>query len=795
MLRTRWQKVLLDLWASKTRTLMVIFAVAVGVFAVGFMSSAYSILIRELRTDYDNLQSSSAIIFTDPFDQQLIKQIEKMPEVAVAEGRRSLTVRYQTPTGEWRDLNLTAIPDSTLEVDRLFPTSGSWPPGRQEFVVERLSLDFLGYSEGETLEVELTNGTKKSLTLSGTAFYNGVPNASVVNQAFGYISLDTLERLGQGAVFTEIRFKVAEKGDSLAHINGVTEEVRQQVERSGREVYATSTPPPGQHWAEDIIATMILLFLIFGGLILFLSSFLVINTVSALITQQVQQIGVMKLVGARRPQIITMYLIMVTLYCFVALLIAIPSSIWFGRWAATMSANLLNSTIDNRGVPFFVILLQIAVGLFIPLLAALWPIFGGVGITTQNALNSSGLDGGKFGEGLIDRLFSSIQNLLPVQRPFVISLRNTIRRKSRVALTLLILTMGTALFISVLTVRASISNTFVSFMRYHAFEVGLRTGRPYRTEQLQTLSNQFPQVLDSEGWLRFGTRRVRPDQSESGGYTLIGLPPDSQFVDPKTRAGRWLEPGERGSIVLNSYLLDEENDLSIGDEILLSIRGEEIPFTIVGEVHGLQNGEIYVSYADLATLTGNTGRSNSLQLKTTTQTAQSQIEFATILTEHFAAAGYDISSSTTEKGRESELEERFQIVFGFLLVMAGLLAVVGGLGLATTMSINILERIREIGVLRAIGASNSAVQRIVLTEGIMIGLASWVLGSIISVPLSRSLANTIGIALLQIPLDFTYSVVGLIGWLIAILFLAVVACLGPAQNAARLTIREVLAYE
>jgi putative ABC transport system permease protein len=127
--------------------------------------------------------------------------------------------------------------------------------------------------------------------------------------------------------------------------------------------------------------------------------------------------------------------------------------------------------------------------------------------------------------------------------------------------------------------------------------------------------------------------------------------------------------------------------------------------------------------------------------------------------------------------------------------MAVLLAVVGGLGLTTTMSINILERIREIGVIRAIGASNTAVRQIVVVEGLVIGFLSWLIGTIVAIPLSIVMSEQVGLALLRMPLAYHFSVGGTVFWLVTVLLIAVVASLGPAYSASRLTIREVLAYE
>jgi putative ABC transport system permease protein len=137
----------------------------------------------------------------------------------------------------------------------------------------------------------------------------------------------------------------------------------------------------------------------------------------------------------------------------------------------------------------------------------------------------------------------------------------------------------------------------------------------------------------------------------------------------------------------------------------------------------------------------------------------------------------------------------FYIVSALLVIVAIVLAAVGGLGLMGTMSINVLERTREIGVMRAIGAATSAILKIVLFEGVFIGALSWLGGVLIALPLSKLISDAVGQLLLRSPLDYAFSTGGMLGWLAFITVLAIIASLLPALNAARLTVREVLAYE
>jgi putative ABC transport system permease protein len=111
------------------------------------------------------------------------------------------------------------------------------------------------------------------------------------------------------------------------------------------------------------------------------------------------------------------------------------------------------------------------------------------------------------------------------------------------------------------------------------------------------------------------------------------------------------------------------------------------------------------------------------------------------------------------------------------------------------MSINVLERTREIGVMRAVGASDGSVMKIFIVEGLFIGLLSWLVGAILAWPIGKLLSDAVGVAFLQAPLNYTFSIPGMLLWLAIVLVLAALASVLPAWNASRLTVREVLAYE
>jgi putative ABC transport system permease protein len=255
-------------------------------------------------------------------------------------------------------------------------------------------------------------------------------------------------------------------------------------------------------------------------------------------------------------------------------------------------------------------------------------------------------------------------------------------------------------------------------------------------------------------------------------------------------------PQDENAIVLDSGLLQKEPDLGLGDEIRLKINDHEYPFKIVGiSVGSTFASFIYSNYDYLARITDRIGETDALLVTTTQHDAASQEVGSAALQERFQQLGVGIRSAYTFGSMRSQTEVIFDALVALLLVMSILMALVGGLGLMGAMSINVLERTREIGVLRAIGAPDRGVAQVFILEGVAIGVMSWLFGSVLAIPIGKGLGLAIGTAIMGVPLTFSYSIFGLWLWLIIVIALSALASFIPARNASRLTVREVLAYE
>jgi putative ABC transport system permease protein len=290
MLSTRWQKVLIDLWRHRVRTLIVALAIAVGVYAIGVVLSTRELVVREYRSDQERARPASAVVHTTPFDDDLARRVSEIPGVAVAEGRRIVHARVYDDNNKPRDLSLVAIPDfNSIEVDTIAPLTGKWPPGKREVILERLALKYLGVGSGDTIVLTLDNNTEKSLTVVGTAHDPQELSPDITSSPTGYVTPETINSLGLGEGYTELRLRVAERPRDEAAINAVLDEVEQQLEAAGHPVLGKRVIT--ESIADPFIDTIVLILSSFGLIILVLSGFLVVNAISALITQQIRRLG------------------------------------------------------------------------------------------------------------------------------------------------------------------------------------------------------------------------------------------------------------------------------------------------------------------------------------------------------------------------------------------------------------------------------------------------------------------------------------------------------------------------
>ena len=810
-MKPRWRKVLHDLIDNKGRTLLVVFSIAVGVFSIGVIAGAYQIISNDMSVSYSANRPANIELRMSNFDDDVLASIKNERGVDAAEARRVFNMRVRVPgTEKWTTLDMIAFKDFEKNaIDLLTPVDGLTVPKKREVLIEADALQDLDVHVGGLLEFQLPDGSNKVLPVAGVVQDTAAGAGDFLARPYGYITIDTLPYLGQPKLYNRALVTVSDGSDDILHIREVGAQLKDKLEKNGDTVIRSRFSETHKHPLADTINAVLGILMALGVLIVFLSSSLIANTLNALLNQHLRHIGVIKLIGGQRRQVFRMYLTLIMAFGILALLIAIPLGGQGAYGLALFIAGEMNFNLLGYRIVPTALLIQILVGLLVPLVAGLAPVINGSRITVLRALSgdlAEDQDRAAAGEerqlSWFDRMQVRMTRILAVRgihipRPFVISLRNTFRRKSRLALTLFTLTMGGAIFIAVFNVRVTLHDYIGQIGKYFAADVSLDFDRPYRLREIEQRASEVDGIEAVEGWQFVSGDLLDENGNVLENVNMFGPPAGSKLVQPILVDGRWIESGDVRKFAISEGAKKYFPNIKPGDFLNLRIEGRDEVWQVIGIFKFVDREGVlgYAPYEYVSQMNDLANRSYSFRLVTTKHDRSYQDLKAEELDKYFRELGYKVRVAQAGRASLDSAVESLDTLVVFLLIMAILTAVVGSMGLTGTMGMNVLERTREIGVMRAIGADDRAVMRTVIAEGIVIGMISFVLAVVLSIPFTYLLSTIVSLAVFQSPITVVFTYVGYAIWLGLVLVLSALASILPARNAARLTIREVLAYE
>jgi putative ABC transport system permease protein len=796
ILPPRWSKVLSDLWGDKTRTLLVVASITVGVFAIGMIITAYVVLKEDLNLSYSQANPPNIEIWTDPFDKHMVSAIEKEMQVKAAKGTCIIPVRVRRGNEQWQTINLVGVSDFSSKINQVTVLEGTAEVKGSEIAVSEDVFHISGYAVGDVLELKFSEGPSQYVKVAGIIQDQTKSKPDLSSPNYASISLDTLDDFGQGKYFNHLYVNVAGDGGDLAYITEVKDVVIDQIKNSGRTIYRTeefrSTVSP----QESLVLTVMNILLILGIMTTILSSTLIINMLNSLLMQQMRQIGVMKLIGGLSRQVMGMYLILILAYGLISLILAVPLSAFAGYHLSNFIA--LNSGATLQGVRLIplAVIAQTFVAFLIPLAAGFFPVQNGAKISVQRAISNIRPSDVSISGGILKRMTKWLSQ---VSRPFLVSFQNTFRKKGRLLLTIFTLTIAGSVFMSVFNIRGSLGLVVEQLLEHFMGDVTLEFHQAYRVEEIQNELLSIPGVSGVEGWTGTSAELWDTDRNVVTKLPISAPPQDTQLVNLDLSEGRWLLLDEERAIVISDTVRAFYPDLETGDQVIVKLPGRhEEPWTVVGIfpfVSLLGDPIGYTNFDFLAKQNFSPNKSASYRVVTTAENAAEQELIIKNIEQYLDNQNYHVLTLKSSAAIRSMVSSAIGILIGFLLIMAILIAIVGSLGLAGTMSMNVLERTREIGIMRTIGASDAMIMKSVISEGLIIGLITWGLSIVGSFPISSLLATAIGKTLLETDMPLDFSPIGIMIWLVLVIVLSVVASVAPAQSAARLTINEVLAYE
>lgn len=798
-----WHKVWFDLWRHKARTLLAVLSIAAGIFAIGGIFG----LVDQLLAAMDNahravVPSHANIILRDFVTQDVVDDLKDLPSVVDIDPVNQISVRYRTdPDAAWTLGTLVQRPDFDNQTyDVIALRAGSWPADGA-IGVERLSGQYFGVGIGDEVEFEI-GGEATAFPVNGLIRHPFVQPPLFGGQAHFFTDAAGLAEFGipEGR-FGQLLMRV--EPYSLEQAQQIAGDIRSRLAGQGYGVAVTLYQDPDLHWGRQFVEGINLILMIMAVVSLFLSVMLVLTTLTALITQQTDQIGVIKAIGGQRGVIVKMYLAVALIYGLLALLLAVPLGALFAYGMTSWYLNLFNIDYGGFQVSALAVAVQIGMAFIAPVVAALWPVLKGANISVREAIASYGL-GGDFGFSRLDRWVDRIGERF-FSTPVAAALGNMFRHKERLVLTVLVLTVAGVMFIVIMSLISSVTLTLDNEMARRDYDLRIGFTRAQDAEELLAIGQGIEGVESAQVWysrnatiLRAGERL----QDSAGlGAQLTGVPAGVARYTPIITAGRWLESGD-GQVVVISQETAEANSIAVGDTITLDL-GDlgDATWQVVGAYRVVYGGgfvteAIYAPLDAVAEATGQTGLATQVLVQTTGQVLAQVTPVADDLKAAYEAAGMAVDFYTTS----IKLEERefaanqFDTVVWMLLGLAMLVATVGGIGLMGSLGIGVVERTREIGVMRAIGAQSRTIMGLFMLEGVLQGLISWALAVPIAFAVGGPLARLLGQTMIDVDLDYAFNLPAVFIWLVTVMVIAALFSTGPARNATRISVRQSLAY-
>ncbi len=797
-----WQKVWFDIWHNKTRTLLAVLSIAVGVFAVGAIFGMSDLMLTNMDKSHRAvLPTHINVSLEEPVDRDTLLNLRSVPGVEDIEPYNSVSVQYKVnpEDKDWRPGVIQMRDDFTAQKYELLQLrAGHWPAQKNEISVERMAAQFLDVGIGDTITFKI-NDKARTFPITGLIRHPFVPPPQFMDLAFFFMNGDGLERfdIPLGSFRS---FYVRVTPYSSDHAKEVATLIKDKLAKQDIGVAAFTYEDPNKHWGRSFFDGITWVEELVAMICVVISAILIYNTLSNLITQQTNQIGILKAIGGKTSTIIGIYLVNALIFGILALIIALPlgaivASKLTGIFVGLFNIDYTQFEISNRAIIF-----QVASALIAPLLAGLPPTLQGARITVREAIASYGLGGG-FRSRWFDRIIERIgQYLLPSY--YATALVSLLRHKGRLILTQLVLIAAGSAFLLIMNLNSSIALTLDNFFAREKYdtEIDFRTNE--RAGQVLAMADSVSGVEKAE------LRLVQPASmfaagqlvKEAGIGTYIrGIPTNSDFYKPLMLAGRWFEPGD-GRVVVVSRDTSEKNHIQIGDVVTLDL-GEmgKDQWQVIGLyepvfVGSFNSDTIYAPQDALYQTTKKYKQGSVLLVRTTSHDGS----FATTVTNNlknlFDARNLKVTSSQVQADLRKTNEWQFSTVTDMLMALSVIVAVVGGIALMGALSIGVIERTKEIGVLRAVGARSSTILGIFIMEGVLQGLLSWLIAIPISYFASPFVASAMGHAMFGATLDFRFNWGAVLLWLGIILLVSILASILPARSATRISVRDSLAY-
>jgi putative ABC transport system permease protein len=808
MIGARLRKISRDVWARRSRALMASTAIFVGVLGVVTLLSAGDLLTSQLKQDLrEEDLAMQAVFVSAPGGTELdngayLRALEAVPGVTRVEGRAAQPLAWKLPGDEefadafilaaWEPFEEIAIQPMRLVGDGRYPLSG-----QHEVAVEKRMADKHGLSVGDQIVLRAAGGDAEGdpWTITGLVFMPytsyGTMGLPIPSDASLFASFEDAQTLGGFTGFSTLYARYTDYPTAQAQADDLYAAIA--AETPYIAVYSY-TDDPAESFYITQTEQMTSMLSMLGIIAMIVAGLLVLNVINSIVGEDKRQIGVMKSLGATRWDNFVIYAGIAITFGVMGAIPGVILGSYLGVLMAQAIDDVMLTYIDGFALSQTAIVVGLVMGLAIPFLAAIVPVFLGTRVTILQAMTDVGISA-DYGTSRWSRLFKSVP--LPTNTRQAVT--NVLRKKGRLALTWLTLTLAAAAFMGIYGMFVSINDKIGDIFDTFNAQITVVPNERQDFEHLRALTLEGVAGIEAvdpgiglsvelEGY-------VSPDTGTSQ-LQMTGLAPAADSMRLDIREGTaWQDDPERAGVVLTQGVADGLGK-TVGDTVTLVARGQSVDVEIIGIASFIVD-QGFMEWQDLATLVGSVDAQGApvpttmmVRLSDPDPTIAEVDEVIGELDDVLLADG--IASSQVNQVKFADDIAQMITMFGAIFQVAAIvMAVIGAIGLLSTLSMSVFERLREIGIMRSIGAGSLTIASQFLTEGILVGLSAWLVAVPLAYLIAGALLDSMDIGMEGFGFDPSALWVGLIGMLV----ITVLASLGPSLSAARKTVSEILRYQ
>jgi len=557
--------------------------------------------------------------------------------------------------------------------------------------------------------------------------------------------------------------------DSKEDVEGFSYNLRKVFQEKGITVSMVKIPQFNEHPHQCQLNTILFIIGVIGFLAFIMGAVLVSQLIRSIMINQIRQIGILKATGAPRIQIFQIYITILLLLGLISGLIAIPLAVTAGTAYANFVAGILNFNIYTE-VPHHLFFVLVFASMMLPVLLSFPTRIKGTGISVREALSDYGITKNT---GVKEFKFLRILKLL---NAMVLAIRNSLRNRKRLTVTIATMALGVAIFITGFNIRQSLWELLSGLQNELGYDVQVVLSKQISKQEALGVFKTLENVQRVETWNGGSGDLQSRVLSTAKGAGIISLPYNSELLKPKILDGRWLQLSNDMEAVMNQKAWNLYGNPFVGSNVNMKIGDKNIMVKLIGVMEQFDLAKIYVDTKKYDALFNPQHLINTLVFVAKDNEYKKVIELKKDIEKSILPSNLNVLYVMSGAERVKVIYDHLNIILSVIVFLSFLVLLVSAVGMASATGINIWERTREIGVMRAIGATPKKTYSMFVNEGMIISMVSILTGLLLSYPLSQSAAVFFGNlmlgeeAVLQYafsPLDFfiTLIVTLLFGWL------------------------------